>query len=82
MDLRISEEPGLDAPKYSRADLAKRWGVSVFTIRRWEKVGRLGKPKYLSPTNPRYTERQVRAFEATLPSDYEKSVAEFEEMAK
>ena len=73
------QEPGLDTPKYSRADLAKRWSVSVFTIRRWEKAERLGKPKYLSPTKPRYSERQVLAFEATLPTDYENSVAEFED---
>ena len=64
----LRETPDPDIPRHSYRDLARRWGVSEWTVRLWVRKGELSPPVYLSAVKARFTERQVREFEQSRPT--------------
>ena len=64
------EPQDLDALRYSYEDLAKRWGVSHWTIRNWARQGGLGPPRYLSAVKVRFSLRMIEEFERSRPTSW------------
>lgn len=62
--------PALSTPAgrlwLSPKDLAERYGVSIVSIWRWTKAGRLPQPHRIGPNCVRYCGEEVRAHEQHL----------------
>ena len=63
----------LGIPRLSYQALAKRWGVSIWTVKSWVAKGHLPHPHYLSANTVRFTEAQARAFEQACPRDWQET---------